>query len=68
MMGWGVGLTLFGIFILAAVAFRPGWFSDHYQIIDVFEQLGDTGGTVFYVILGLVFVALGVLVLMGVID
>jgi hypothetical protein len=65
----GVGLVflLMGGIILAATAFRWGWFADHWKAKRAYAILGRTGGIVFYSILGVVFVIIGVLVMWGII-
>jgi uncharacterized membrane protein SpoIIM required for sporulation len=64
-MGVGVAFVLLGIFILAAIGFRWDWFVNHYKVRRITRRLGKTGTTVFYIIWGLAFVIVGVLIMTG---
>ena len=65
-----VGLlsVLVGVFTIAAICLRWDWIMNHYKVRDVFQILGNTGATVFYVVLGLGFVIMGILMVMGILQ
>jgi hypothetical protein len=66
--GFGVFLILIGIFVLAAIGFQWDWFLRIFRVEGVFELLGKTGATVFYIVLGLGAWTLGILMLFGIVD
>ena len=65
-----VGLlsVLVGGFTIAAICLRWDWMMNHDKVRDVFQILGNTGATVFYIVLGLGFVIMGILMVMGILQ
>jgi len=51
------------LFIMAAI-FKWGWFACLWKVRTTYEAFGNVGGTVFFVIVGLTAVAVGVLLAM----
>ena len=66
-MSVGIASIVVGIFILAAIGFRWEWFVNHYKVRGAFKKFGKTGAIIIYVAWGLIFVAMGTLMLLGII-
>jgi hypothetical protein len=64
----GILFVLAGAFILASIGLRWGWIMNHYKVKTVFRMLGNTWATIFYVMLGMGCVIIGVLIMVGVIT
>ncbi len=54
-----------GIFMILARFQRWKWFMNHYKIRDIDDTLGERGADVLYLLTGLAFMVLGVLLIMN---
>ena len=63
--GWG--LVFMGTFALFSIGMRWKWFMNIFRVQLVYKILGNVGGMIFYVILSLTLIIVGVLVIAGVI-
>ena len=63
----GTLFLLGGVFILASIALRWDWIMTHYKVERVFRLLGNTRATLFYVMMGLGFAVIGLLLIVGII-
>mgnify|MGYP000564505460 CR=1 FL=1 len=59
----GIACVMGGLFIITSIIFRWSWVVNHCKVSDVYKAFGETGATVFYVVLGSVFVIMGVFML-----
>jgi hypothetical protein len=67
-MGIGIAFAAIGLFTLLAVGFRWRLFVGNWRFRRVANTLGETGAVVFYVVLGLTCLVVGILVMTGIIG
>jgi hypothetical protein len=65
---WGLVFVAAGAFTVAGGAMDWEWFMNHHKARFICSVLGRNGARVFYVLFGMAFVVLGVLLGMGIIQ
>lgn len=60
----GVTSVLAGLMIIIATVRRWNWWWNHYKVLRV-RRAGDTTATVFYIVCGVLFIIVGILIAIG---
>ena len=64
----GLIFTFVGLFSLAGGVLDWNWFMNHYRSRFMTHVLGRSGARIFYSVLGIALVVLGLMIAMGVVD
>lgn len=59
----GLALIFLGVLVIVSRLLRWKWFNEHYKVRNIEDTLGEKNADVFYIILALLLVILGILIM-----